>query len=151
MHLSHVKATLCCQWITARLVSVALWRVTAIFTVLVEMRILAHLCGDPALNKMIIAGEDIHKAVASIWLGKSAAHVTDSEREQAKEIGYGIIYGMGKSFIRFLLRYLCPFCRCIGSRTKVENYRAKGAKVDTRFPPAVLSCSKLRAPNCKYL
>jgi DNA polymerase-1 len=63
----------------------------------IEMRILAHLCGDPALNKMIIAGEDIHKAVASIWLGKSAAHVTDSEREQAKEIGYGIIYGMGAS------------------------------------------------------
>lgn len=59
------------------------------------MRILAHLCGDPALTKMIISGEDIHKAVASIWLAKSPKHVTDAEREQAKEIGYGIIYGMG--------------------------------------------------------
>eukprot|EP00029_Vermamoeba_vermiformis_P001197 TRINITY_DN11366_c0_g1_i1.p1 TRINITY_DN11366_c0_g1~~TRINITY_DN11366_c0_g1_i1.p1 ORF type:complete len:818 (+),score=162.61 TRINITY_DN11366_c0_g1_i1:70-2523(+) len=63
----------------------------------IEMRILAHLCGDPALTKMIIAGEDIHKAVASIWLAKSPKHVTDGEREQAKEIGYGIIYGMGAS------------------------------------------------------
>jgi DNA polymerase-1 len=61
----------------------------------IELRILAHLSEDKNLIKAFTSGEDIHKATASTMFGKTLAEVDDIDRNRAKAINYGLIYGMG--------------------------------------------------------
>merc|ERR1712071_459989 len=61
-----------------------------------ELRILAHLCGDVALCSVLSRTDgDVFRVIASSWKKKAMADVTDEERQQAKQICYGIVYGMG--------------------------------------------------------
>ncbi|UYV70407.1 POLQ, partial [Cordylochernes scorpioides] len=60
-----------------------------------ELRMLAHLSSDTALIDVLNRGTDVFIAVASRWKNKEEHLVTDSERQHAKQICYGIIYGMG--------------------------------------------------------
>ncbi|CAM9101401.1 unnamed protein product [Discosporangium mesarthrocarpum] len=59
----------------------------------VELRLMAHLSGDPALIQVLSNGGDIFLNVSSKMLGKSVEEVTDEERAQAKTVVYGILYG----------------------------------------------------------
>jgi len=60
------------------------------------LRILAHLCGDVALCSVLSRSDgDVFRVIASSWKKKAMADVTDEERQQAKQICYGIVYGMG--------------------------------------------------------
>ena len=61
----------------------------------IELRVLAHLCGDPGLTEAFRAGQDIHARTAAILHGKEAAEVTPDERRAAKTINFGLLYGMG--------------------------------------------------------
>ena len=61
----------------------------------IELRLLAHLCGDPELTKAFAAGEDIHARTAAILHGKEPGEVTPDERRAAKTINFGLLYGMG--------------------------------------------------------
>jgi DNA polymerase-1 len=60
----------------------------------VELRILTHLSGEPALHEAFARGEDIHRVTASQVLGKPAAELTRDERNKAKAVNFGIIYGI---------------------------------------------------------
>ncbi len=60
----------------------------------VELRVLAHLSGDPGLLEAFTAGTDIHRAVASGIYGVEPAEVTREQRERAKMVSYGLAYGM---------------------------------------------------------
>jgi DNA polymerase-1 len=60
----------------------------------VELRILAHLSGEPALKEAFARGEDIHRATAAQVLGKHPADLTAVERNRAKAVNFGIIYGI---------------------------------------------------------
>ena len=60
----------------------------------VELRILAHLSGEPVLAEAFARGEDIHRATAAEVLGKPQAELTPSERNRAKAVNFGIIYGI---------------------------------------------------------
>ncbi|MDX6521126.1 MAG: polymerase [Gaiellales bacterium] len=60
----------------------------------VELRILAHLSGEPALKDTFARGEDIHRATAAEVLGKPADQLTSDERNRAKAVNFGIIYGI---------------------------------------------------------
>jgi DNA polymerase I-like protein with 3'-5' exonuclease and polymerase domains len=61
-----------------------------------ELRILAHMSEDKLLCKLLgMANQDVLKAVASSWKKKSISKVTKEERQQAKQICYGILYGIG--------------------------------------------------------
>jgi DNA polymerase-1 len=68
----------------------------------IELRVLAHLSGDPALIEAFRAGEDIHDRTARQVFGASS--LSDSEkRRRAKIINFSIIYGktaftLGKEF-----------------------------------------------------
>ncbi|EPR43722.1 DNA polymerase I [Desulfovibrio sp. X2] len=61
----------------------------------IELRLLAHLCGDPGLTSAFRAGEDIHARTAAILHGKEPDEVTPAERRGAKTINFGLLYGMG--------------------------------------------------------
>ena len=60
----------------------------------VELRILAHVSGEPKLREAFERGEDIHAATAAEVLGKEPATLTKDERNIAKMVNFGIIYGI---------------------------------------------------------
>jgi DNA polymerase I len=60
----------------------------------VELRILAHVSGEPKLREAFARGEDIHAATASEVLGVSRAELTKDQRNVAKMVNFGIIYGI---------------------------------------------------------
>ncbi|MEP7274110.1 MAG: DNA polymerase [Acidobacteriota bacterium] len=61
----------------------------------IEMRILADFSRDPALIAAFKSGADLHRATASEMLSVPLADVTSQQREKAKGLNYGIVYGMG--------------------------------------------------------
>ena len=60
----------------------------------VELRILAHVSGEPALREAFARGDDVHTATAAEVLGKEPAALTKDERNVAKMVNFGIIYGI---------------------------------------------------------
>jgi DNA polymerase I len=60
----------------------------------IELRILTHVSGEPKLREAFARGEDIHTATAAEVLGKDPATLTKDERNVAKMINFGIIYGI---------------------------------------------------------
>ncbi|MGZ4398220.1 MAG: DNA polymerase I, partial [Gaiellaceae bacterium] len=60
----------------------------------VELRILAHYSGSPKLREAFERGDDIHAITAAEVLGKDAATLTKDERNRAKAVNFGIIYGI---------------------------------------------------------
>ncbi|MEL7642248.1 MAG: DNA polymerase I [Solidesulfovibrio sp.] len=61
----------------------------------IELRVLAHLSGEPALLSAFAAGADIHARTASLLFDKPEAAIGPDERRQAKTINFGLLYGMG--------------------------------------------------------
>ncbi|XP_054985461.1 DNA polymerase theta [Sorex araneus] len=60
-----------------------------------ELRILAHLSHDRRLIQVLNSGGDVFRSVAAEWKMVEPECVGDDLRQQAKQICYGIIYGMG--------------------------------------------------------
>jgi DNA polymerase I len=60
----------------------------------IELRILAHVSGEPKLREAFLRGEDIHTATAAEVLGKDPVTLTKAERNVAKMINFGIVYGI---------------------------------------------------------
>jgi DNA polymerase-1 len=60
----------------------------------IELRILAHVSGEPKLREAFERGEDIHTATASEVLGVDPAKLTPAQRSIAKMINFGIVYGI---------------------------------------------------------
>ena len=61
----------------------------------IELRVIASLAKDTAMLAAFKAGEDIHRRTAAAVFDKPPADVTSGERRIAKEINFGIIYGLG--------------------------------------------------------
>ncbi len=61
----------------------------------IELRIMAHLSGDPALVAAFREGADIHRATAADIFGVPAAQVSADQRRYIKAVNFGLIYGMG--------------------------------------------------------
>jgi DNA polymerase-1 len=60
----------------------------------VELRLLAHLSEDPALLVAFERGDDIHRAVAAEVFGVKPEDVDGEQRNAAKMINFGIVYGI---------------------------------------------------------
>ena len=60
----------------------------------VELRVLAHLSGDRGLVAAFTAGDDIHRAVAAGIYAVPPEEVTKAQRDRAKMVSYGLVYGM---------------------------------------------------------
>ncbi|MEO8807275.1 MAG: DNA polymerase I, partial [Burkholderiaceae bacterium] len=61
----------------------------------IELRIMAHISGDPSLLKAFAEGMDVHRATASEVFGTPPGEVSSEQRRYAKTINFGLIYGMG--------------------------------------------------------
>jgi DNA polymerase-1 len=61
----------------------------------IELRIMAHLSGDPAFIEAFRQGGDIHRQTAALIFNVPAAEVTSDMRARAKTINFATIYGQG--------------------------------------------------------
>lgn len=87
----------------------------------IELRIAAHFSGDPALVNAFKTGKDIHRETAAKVFQVAPEKVTREQRDFAKRINFGILYGMGpvkfssetgvsfKEAKRFIEDYLATF------------------------------------------
>jgi len=60
----------------------------------IELRVLAHMTGEPALREAFQKGEDVHALAASRLYGVPPEEVTAEMRRIGKMLNYGVVYGM---------------------------------------------------------
>jgi DNA polymerase I len=70
------------------------WRLISADYSQIELRVLAHLSGDPVLIDAFSRNEDIHARTAHEIFGVPPALQTHEHRRTAKAINYGVIYGL---------------------------------------------------------
>lgn len=90
----------------------------------IELRILAHISGDPVLIKAFREGEDIHTRTASEVFGAPLEEVTREMRDRAKAVNFGIVYGLSDFGLARDIK--------VGRQTArlyIENYFARYAGV----------------------
>jgi len=111
----------------------------------IELRIMAHISGDPGLTRAFAEGLDVHKATAAEVFNTTVEAVTPEQRRYAKTINFGLIYGMGafglaqslgidqKMARDFIERY---FARFAGVKRYMDETKASAADkgyVETLF------------------
>ncbi|MCF6276993.1 MAG: DNA polymerase I [Candidatus Magasanikbacteria bacterium] len=77
----------------------------------IELRIVASLAKDKKMLEIFNEGKDIHTATAAAINGVSEDEVTKTMRSRAKEVNFGVLYGMGSYGL--------------ASRTGISNEQAK--------------------------
>ena len=60
----------------------------------IELRLLAHMAGDEAMQQAFRSGEDFHTVTAAKVFHVPEAEVTHQMRSRAKAVNFGIVYGM---------------------------------------------------------
>jgi DNA polymerase-1 len=88
----------------------------------IELRVMAHISADESLTAAFRNDEDIHASTASRVFGVPSAGVSPEMRRKAKEVNFGIMYGIG------------PFG--LGNRLEITQSEAKEiiARYFERFP-----------------
>lgn len=62
----------------------------------IELRVLAHLSGDPVLLEAFRTGQDVHARTAMEIFEIGRDDVTAEHRRRAKAVNFGVIYGQGE-------------------------------------------------------
>ena len=62
----------------------------------IELRVLAHIARDAAMQEAFIRGVDIHTATAAQVFGVDVEDVTPLQRRHAKAVNFGIVYGISE-------------------------------------------------------
>lgn len=62
----------------------------------IELRVLAHIAGDQAMQEAFCSGVDIHTATAAQVFGVPVESVTPLQRRHAKAVNFGIVYGISE-------------------------------------------------------
>ncbi len=91
----------------------------------VELRVLAHFCGDETLRAAFAEGQDIHRTVAAEVFGVRPDEVTPDMRAKAKTVNFGIIYGQTAYGLSVSLRI--PRKDAAGF---IDRYKARFPKID---------------------
>jgi DNA polymerase-1 len=106
----------------------------------IELRVLAHLSGDPALIDAFTSGQDIHTRTAAEVFNVLPGLVTADQRRAAKVINFGILYGMGPQ--RLAGELGIPLAQAQGY---IANYFARYASV-RQFMDGVVAAAR----ECGY-
>ena len=61
----------------------------------VELRVAAYYANDESMLGAFRAGTDLHAQTAAVVLGKKTADLTGSDRQLAKAVNFGLLYGQG--------------------------------------------------------
>jgi DNA polymerase-1 len=94
----------------------------------IELRIMAHMSGDPELVEAYKTGQDIHSLTASKIFGIELADVTSDQRRAGKTVNFGVMYGMGANRLARDLKISRK-----EAKQYIENYFERYSVVKTFF------------------
>ncbi|MDK2866877.1 MAG: polymerase [Clostridiales bacterium] len=103
----------------------------------IELRVLAHLSEDETLTRAFREGLDIHAITASQVFHVAEGDVTSLQRSRAKEVNFGIVYGMGD----FGLSESLGITRK-EAKSYIESYFETYPKVQTYMDGLIAQCQK---------
>ncbi|HPO08022.1 MAG TPA: DNA polymerase I [bacterium] len=132
----------------------------------IELRIMAHLSKDPGLLEAFGKGEDIHRRTAAEVFGVSLQDVSSDMRRKAKEINFGLNYGMSPYGLSqrlaipveeakdYVERYFDRYPRVREHMDEIAHEAAKNGCVRTilgrRIPtPGLGDSNRARAENAR--
>jgi len=111
----------------------------------IDLRVAAHLSKDEKLIESFKKGKDIHRMTAA-WVNNiSEDEVTDSQRNEAKALNFGILYGMGTyGFMRdsgvsqeraefFIDQYMKTFGGLKKYLDEIKNFAREKGYVETEI------------------
>lgn len=98
----------------------------------IELRIMAHLSGDPVLVEAYKEGKDIHRLTASQIFDTPLEDVTPAQRAAGKTVNFGVMYGMGARRLAQALEIPLP-----EAKSYIENYFARYQGVTAYFDELV--------------
>jgi DNA polymerase-1 len=111
----------------------------------IELRLLAHLSGDPAFVQAFQSGGDIHRQTAALIFDVPLSDVTSEMRGRAKTINFATIYGQGPHALsrqlkithaeakEFIERYFIRFQRVREFLDSTVEYAREHGYVETIF------------------
>lgn len=111
----------------------------------IELRILAHITGDEAMQQAFLHGADIHRSTAAKIYHIPESEVTPQLRSASKAINFGIMYGKGayslskdldvpvKEADAFLKTYLAAFPKVDGYMQDCIAHAKEKGYVETLF------------------
>jgi len=88
----------------------------------IELRVLAHLCEEPALVKAFTEGEDVHSVTAQSVFNLADAAPTKEQRRLAKMLNYAVLYGVTG---HGLARQLGPAFSISESNDLIKSYNER--------------------------
>jgi DNA polymerase I len=91
----------------------------------IEVRVAAEFAGDEVLLARFQEGGDIHRWAASYITGKDIGAITDEERQLAKGVNFGLIYGMQpRSLSKFVTQgYGVPLDAAEASKVRYKYFQ----------------------------
>ncbi|KAM4751261.1 DNA polymerase theta isoform 2-T2 [Anableps anableps] len=102
-----------------------------------ELRVLAHLSKDQRLLQVLNGGADVFRCIAAEWKSVDPESVQDSLRQQAKQICYGIIYGMGAKSLGEQMGVEENDAACY-----IESFKARYKGINAFLKQTVKKCLK---------
>lgn len=66
----------------------------------IELRVIAQISGDQRMISAYRNGEDLHKLTAALISGKKINDITKKERQAAKAVNFGLVFGMGAAGLK---------------------------------------------------
>uniref|UniRef100_A0A3B5B572 DNA polymerase theta n=1 Tax=Stegastes partitus TaxID=144197 RepID=A0A3B5B572_9TELE len=102
-----------------------------------ELRVLAHLSKDQRLLQVLNGGADVFRCIAAEWKSVDPESVQDSLRQQAKQICYGIIYGMGAKSLGEQMGVEENDAACY-----IESFKARYKGINAFLKQTVKNCIK---------
>ena len=111
----------------------------------IELRVMAHLCGDKNMIDAFTSGEDIHTSTAAQVFDIPSIMVTPEMRSAAKAVNFGIIYGIGAFSLakdigtsvakakQYIADYLAKYPKVNQFMEKVVDDAVKTGEVSTMF------------------
>ncbi len=104
----------------------------------IELRVLAHMSGEPLLVEAFNRGDDIHKITAARVFGVPEDEVSPLQRSNAKAVNFGVIYGMSGFGLSSELNITRR-----DAQAYIEEYFRKYAYVKSFMDMQVESCKSL--------
>jgi DNA polymerase-1 len=100
----------------------------------IELRIMAHICGDETLIAAFQQGVDIHAATAATLFDVPVGEVSREQRRVAKTVNFGVMYGLGA----FGLARRLNIARSEGKEI-IDNYFAKYPRIKDYIESTIAS------------
>lgn len=119
------------------------WKLVAADYSQIDLRVVAHVSNDEKMIELFRRGEDIHRATAAEINKVPISQVTDTMRRRAKELNFGVIYGMSvfgfssrtgvsrEDAKKFIDAYFERFQGVAGYMREIKEFAKKQGYVET--------------------